>query len=172
MVIHTTTLDTMEKVIAIYGGTTWIKIEGMFLLGQSSSYAINSTGGSATHTLTTAQLPNHTHSIPALSGTAANGGNHTHTTTAKTISNAFIISDAVLKWGGKTQVTGGTGGHDGVCGDGNPFYIDIPALSIASSGAHSHSVTTTASTSGSTGSADAHNNMPPYKTVYIWERTA
>lgn len=45
MVIHSTTLDTQQKVIEQYGGTTWVKIEGRFLLGQSSSYAINSTGG-------------------------------------------------------------------------------------------------------------------------------
>ena len=62
-VIHSTTLDTMEKVIAVYGGTTWVKIEGRFLLGQSSSYAINSTGGEAMHTLTIAEMPSHTHVV-------------------------------------------------------------------------------------------------------------
>lgn len=45
MVIHSTTLDTMDKVIHVYGGKTWEKIEGRFLLGQSSEYAINDTGG-------------------------------------------------------------------------------------------------------------------------------
>lgn len=32
--------------------------------------------------------------------------------------------------------------------------------------------TNTATTTGSTGGGGGHNNMPPYLTVYIWQRTA
>lgn len=57
-IIMSTTLDTMEKVVAMYGGTSWVKIRGRFLLGESTIYPINSTGGSAN-----AIIPNHTHRV-------------------------------------------------------------------------------------------------------------
>jgi len=49
MIIYSSTLDTNEKVVAVYGGTTWTKIEDKFLLGASSTYAVNSTGGTTSH---------------------------------------------------------------------------------------------------------------------------
>lgn len=48
-VIMSTTLDTEAKVKQYYGGTSWTKIEGRFLLGASSSYAVKGTGGSGSH---------------------------------------------------------------------------------------------------------------------------
>ena len=45
----------------ILGFGTWAKIEGRFLLGASSSYAADSTGGEATHTLTENEMPKHYH---------------------------------------------------------------------------------------------------------------
>lgn len=42
-------------------GGSWSKIEGRFLLGSSSSYSIGSTGGEATHRLTTSEIPSHSH---------------------------------------------------------------------------------------------------------------
>ena len=127
MVVHSTTLDTMEKVVEIYGGKTWVKIEGRFLLGQSSSYAVNSVGGEATHTLSVNEMPRHTHYVG--------------------IGDNFNI----LYWGnGKQNNTmnyWGIGYQDSGVPAGNTIIA------------------------GSTGGSQPHNNMPPYKTVYIWERT-
>ena len=117
MIIHSTTLDTMEKVIAFYGGTTWEKMEGVFLLGASDTYAAGSTGGEATHTLTVNEMPSHSHSYV------------------------------------KTSSASGAGSYG--TGESAPFYNSTAT------------VTTTAAGGGA-----AHNNMPPYKAVYIWERTA
>lgn len=114
MIIHSSALDTEAKVKAFYGGTTWTKIEGKFLLGTSSSHAINTTGGSETVTLTVDQIPPHSHIVKRSTSYGdsgyAYGGNWTE--------------------GNETLSTNNTGG------------------------------------------GQAHNNMPPYKTVYIWERTA
>lgn len=57
MIIQSTTLDTMDKVIELYGGSRWEKIEGKFLLGSSQSHTVNSTGGSED-----AVVVSHTHS--------------------------------------------------------------------------------------------------------------
>ena len=46
----------------LFGGT-WEQIQGKFLLGMSSSYPAGSTGGEATHTLTTSEIPFHNHAI-------------------------------------------------------------------------------------------------------------
>lgn len=113
MIIHSTTLDTEAKVKAVYGGTTWVKIEGRFLLGQNSAHAINSTGGSETVTLTINQIPSHHHTYTMVSQSAS-----------------FKDTAQGSAWGNYEQNTSDVGG-------GQP-----------------------------------HNNMPPYKTVYIWERTA
>ena len=122
MIIHTTTLDTKEKVIAIYGGKTWVKIEGKFLLGTSSTHAINSTGGSETHTLTEQEIPIHKHGI----------------------------SNNVLYTSGSTTELAFTN----TAGSSYQYYLN------------------TTNATYNAGAGYAHNNMPPYKTVYIWERTA
>ena len=121
MIIHSTTLDTEAKVIAQYGGTQWRKIEGVFLLGQSASHAVGSTGGSETVTLTTSQIPSHSHSIFGTAGAA------------------------VFK--------GGSGSNDAAQTSGGRSYFNLFVTDSA-------------------GGGQSHNNMPPYKTVYIWERTA
>lgn len=73
MIIHSTTLDTQAKVIAQYGGTTWIQHSGYFLRGASSGVTANTaiaTGGSDD-----AVVVKHTHTQNPHSHTPANGTN-------------------------------------------------------------------------------------------------
>lgn len=86
MIVQSTTLDTMEKVISIYGGIAWNKIEGRFLIGASDSYPSGSTGGSNSHfhstnghSLTQNEIPSHRHAISGdiVSFTSKNNGNVT-----------------------------------------------------------------------------------------------
>lgn len=74
----------------LFGGT-WTPIKDKFILAAGDTYANGATGGAATVTLTTQQIPSHTHTGPSHthsftpSGTVANhnhlGPNHTHSFT-------------------------------------------------------------------------------------------
>lgn len=58
----------------LFGGT-WERIQDRFLLSAGSTYSAGATGGEATHTLSAAEMPSHTHSV----GAHAHGLNsHTH----------------------------------------------------------------------------------------------
>lgn len=121
MIVQSTTLDTEAKVIAIYGGTAWSKIEGRFLLGASSAYKVNSTGGEAAHTLTVSEIPSH---------------NHKHTASGQNCSAGYGLQSGSVSYAGSVALY-----------NDNSHYTEA------------------------TGGGAAHNNMPPYKSVYIWERT-
>ena len=51
----------------IFGGS-WEQIQDKFLLACGTNYANGSTGGEATHVLTTSEMPSHTHSISSSGG--------------------------------------------------------------------------------------------------------
>lgn len=121
MIIQSTTLDTMEKVINLYGGTKWEKLEGLFLLGASSTHAVGETGGEETHILTVDEMPSHNH---AFTNNVIDGADMSGNT------NRFVLC---------------IGGGDNLSG-----YNIID----------------------NQGGNQSHNNMPPYKAVYIWERVA
>lgn len=118
MIIHSSTLDTENKVKAFYGGNAWYRLENRFLLGASIVYPNDTEGGEEKHTLTVAEMPKHAHSLFG----AANSGIYSGVSF-----NSNFVGNAKFK-------------NDG-------------AVDYAGGGA-------------------SHNNMPPYKAVYIWERVA
>ena len=141
---------------------------------------VEETGGSKTVTLTSTQsgvpahnhgLNNHTHSIPALSGSAASNGAHVH---RLYFGGSVGVSGAYIA--GVTEPNTNNGQYAST--NGANGYMQT----VASAGAHGHTVTTVANTTGgNTGNtadntaanaAEAHTNLQPYITCYMWKRTA
>lgn len=139
----------------LLGGGTWVRWgQGRVPVSQDSGQTefdtLEETGGSKTHTLTSAEMPAHTHSINHDHGVVTSSDDaHSHTVSAQ---NNFGA--------GGVAVAGGTGGLDGTrntSSDTHNHTVDLPAFT---------------GTSGSTGSGGAHNNLQPYIVCYMWKRTA
>lgn len=101
----------------LFGGT-WKQVQGKFLLGVSSAYPAGSSGGESEHTLTRAEIPDHTHSFKYTGQAEAIG-----------------VNSIRLYQAEPNQYNAYSGGQSSNCG------------------------------------GQAHNNMPPYLSVYIWYRT-
>lgn len=131
MIIHTTTLKTMEDVIAIYGGTTWIRHAGYMLRAATTGVVPNSSSSDGGKERVT------------LSANESGVRSHGHVITTK-----------------RTNITEASGGNTMV-------------LCHSSNGGTTVSEADGAGYIGHTSKAASasHENMPPYKNVYIWERT-
>ena len=129
-----------------YPGTTWEPIKDVFLLTAGDTYTAGSTGGEATHTLTVAETPKHTHTR----GTMEITGYFNHCRDFDNgPSGAFYIN--------YTSPTGPAG-----AGDTGHYWQGLNFQASRSwSGATS-----------SVGGDGAHNNMPPYYVIYGYQRTA
>ena len=77
--------SSTENPAVTFGGGTWTQIKDCFVLAAGSSYKQGITGGSATITLTTAQLPSHSHTIAHTHSFTPAGtiAAHTHNFTPK-----------------------------------------------------------------------------------------
>lgn len=122
----------------LFGGT-WVRMKDRVLMASGDTYAPNTTGGSATVTLTTSNLPSHNHSLTTNgshthSASSANAGNHNHTVSG-TIANA---GDHTHAWSGSSASAGN--------------HTHTFTGSSASAGNHSHTWT------GSSASADSHTH--------------
>lgn len=130
-------------------GGTWIQIENCFLMAAGSSYAIGTSGGSATHTHTSAA---HTHTTAGHTLTVNEIPSHTHGMTLNNYSSNNYTGG--FKW---EYVKSGYF-------KGGGTYI----LYEGGGASHSHG-NTGSTTPGATG---ASSSLPPYKTIYMWQRTA
>lgn len=154
---------------ASFIGGTWERVEGEFIMGASSAYPVGTTGGSATHTQTVAEMPSHNHS-----GSTGSAGSHSHSAwTGGAGGHSHTVSAAVTQ---KHEVSKlGVGGADGSGTYGYTFSSGTATTSwvgdhthgvgMNEAGAHTHTVSI-----GSTGSGHAMSILNPYYALYIWVR--
>ena len=170
--IYTTT--SAKKPNEYIGGTWEPYGQGKTLIGVGTGKDINNisknfqeaeTGGEYNHTLTVSEMPNHSHTIPALTGTTSSDGAHTH---------RFIKGGSALLIDTTSPTTSiPTTSGIAIWANAGLFFNNNKAVSgIANSGNHTHNVTTKTSTSGNAGNSNNHNNIQPYITVYFWKRVS
>ena len=136
----------------------WERITDCVIYAAGTSDTIGSIVGSNTHTLTTAELPSHTHSIPALSGSTNSAGAHTHN---------LYDSTSKTRYGHATTLSAGQNAWSIVANPGASNTIIAQ-----SAGAHTHTVKTNTSTTGSQGSGTAIDMRPRRLNSVVWRRTA
>ena len=120
---------------------------GRVLLAQGTStwgvnYSAGDTGGEDKHTLTVSESAPHNHTGSATTS----GSTHTHALTM--------------------QASHGESGNGGVprFSDGD-VWSDYKTQNLSAAGEHSHAITI-----NNSGGGQAHNNMQPYLSVYMWKR--
>ena len=137
---------------AYFGGTWVVWGTGRVPVGvnaDDTNFAtVEKTGGAATVTLTTAQIPSHSHGAGTLA--AASAGAHTHN-----------LKNQKTTWGASSG--------NKVLIDATSGYTAITNKATTSAGAHTHTVS---GSTASAGSGNAHSNLQPYITCYMWKRTA
>ena len=153
----------------VFGRGTWERITGRMLIGVDENdadfNAAGKTGGEKSHILTANEMPVHNH-------TGSAGGSHNHSAGSLT---AAAVADHNHSYG----VVGGSPVASG-SGVAAATYNSGVTTTTGAAGGHTHSLSGSSSTASpslaitinnSTGGA-AHNNMPPFRTTYMWRRTA
>lgn len=87
----------------LFGGT-WSQINGRFLLASGSGYTLSSYGGEAAHTLTSGEIPAHSHQV--LAGA---GGNGPYLASPPEYTPSTGNTFYYLKYDGVTNESGGSG---------------------------------------------------------------
>lgn len=150
----------------LLGFGTWERLgQGRMMIDADTTYTAGGTGGSATHdhggntgghTLTTNEIPAHTHGSKTLTGTMnIRGGSGQE---YMVMAQSGIVSRGNTPWSGSHSVASLTTNNPAAYNN-----VNINAThehdSVGGGGAHKHSITSA-------------SNMPPWIGVYMWQRTA
>ena len=136
----------------LFGGT-WTRLKDRILMASGDVYAANSTGGNATVTLNTNQIPSHNHSIStdglhAHTATNSSAGTHNHTvsgTVASNGSHTHTWSGSATNAGNHSHTWSGSATSAG-------NHTHTWSGTSASAGSHTHTI------SGDTGEAGSHTH--------------
>lgn len=181
--IYTSVINTNPNT---YFGGTWTAFGlGRTLVGvdtgQTEFDTVEETGGAKTHTLTTNEMPSHTHTQDSHNHTQ---NSHNHNQDA----HSHGISDPSHQHGQYTTANANSGGgipradYDGDVGNYTAYTQGVntaasgTGITINNATATNQATTATnqatTATNQNTGGGAAHNNLQPYITVYFWKRTA
>lgn len=143
--IYTSTKPTDPH--ELFGGT-WEPIQDTFLWCAGPEHAAGTTGGEETHKLTVEESPQHAHKVAVFTGgNGDDGGYYARYISPDGHLASYSTGNAKLwhVWKDGMNKTWGT--NNGFSGTGDPAGNALP-----------------------TGGNQPHNNMPPFISVYAWQR--
>ena len=170
-IFKTTTYSTVNEVNNNIGGTWEVYGTGRTLIGvNTSDETFNSAGktsGVSTTTLSSSNIPSHTHSIPVLSGTTSEYS-HGHAVYVYYDQSGYGITIPTSTH----YIRFGQLGYTSTTAQSNKNIMKPNSIWANEAGAHSHTFSTNRSTTGSSGSTTSFTNLAPYITVYMYRRIA
>ena len=148
-------------------------LRNRFVLGAGDTYAVDATGGNESVTLSTSQMPSHTHTFQDnfTGNTGAQDTNHTHDAGNLGTNNTGSHNHTVNNWGGAFGSNSGaqtfrndhTGTSNAIIQNAGAHSHNVTGTTTGQSGNHSHSINVNVSgTTSSSGSGSSVDIRPKY----------
>ena len=145
----------------LFGGT-WNEIIDRFLL-SSGTRSAGEMGGEEGHILTTREMPNHTHTQNAHSHSE---NEHTHEVYS---AGSWSYNAVGIHYGSSTN-SYGLAAVENTSNNSYQLYNGSGSQKIVKDA--TATINSSTAINNSTGGGQAHNNMPPYLVVYMWQRVS